>query len=280
MMHLKPLILKKCLDRVRESTPLVHCITNYVTVNDCANALLACGGSPIMSDEPDDVIDITSICGGLVLNIGTLNKRSIEAMRLAGGRASELDHPIVLDPVGAGASELRTATAGELLDTLDVRVVRGNMSEMKALAGAAATTRGVDANPDDAVTDANLAESAAFAKALAKQAGAVIAITGAIDIVADAERAFAVRNGSPLMGRITGAGCMLTCVVGAYAVANPEHTLEAALAAVAGMGLAGQMAASRMARIDGNASFRTYLLDALFNMDGDTLEHGARIEAV
>ena len=124
--------LKDAADAVRATTPLVHCITNYVTVNDCANALLAAGASPIMSDEPDDVVDITSICGGLDLNIGTLNHRSIEGMHAAGKRAAELGHAVVLDPVGAGASALRTATASGLLDELPIRIVRGNMSEVKA----------------------------------------------------------------------------------------------------------------------------------------------------
>ena len=273
-------VFGQALGNVRATTPLVHCITNYVTVNDCANALLACGGSPIMSDEPHDVADITTICGGLVLNIGTLNERTIEGMRVAGARASELGHPIVLDPVGAGASALRTQTAGELLDSCKVSVVRANMSEMKALAGAAAATRGVDVNPDDVVTDDNLAESADFACSLAAKTGAVIAITGAIDIVADAEHAYAIRNGVPVMGRITGAGCMLTCIVAAYVVANPDAPLEAAVAAIANEGLAGQIAAARMTPADGNGSFRTYLLDALYNMDSDALEQGALIEQV
>lgn len=275
---MQPFALKNALENVRAGAPLVHSITNYVTVNDCANALLAIGASPIMSDEPADVSDITSICGGLVLNIGTLNERSIAGMFAAGERAGELGHPIVLDPVGAGASALRTQTAGDLLDKLPVSVIRGNMSEVKALAGAAAATRGVDVNPDDAVTEGNLAASAAFARELAAKTGAIVAVTGAIDIVADAERAFAVRNGSPLMGRITGAGCMLTCLVAAFAVANPGARLEAVVAAVASMGLAGQVAQGRMGGMDGNASFRTYLIDALFRLDCKALEAGARVK--
>lgn len=271
--------LKTAADEVRGSTPLVHCITNYVTVNDCANALLAVGGSPIMSDEPADVADITSICGGLDLNIGTLNTRSIEGMRAAGARAAELGHAIVLDPVGAGASALRTATASELLDTLPVRIVRCNMSEAKALAGASARTRGVDVNPNDAVTDENLASSVAFARQFAEKAGCVVAITGAIDVVASAERAFAIRNGRAIMGKITGAGCMLSAVTCAYAVAHAD-ALEAAVAAVASMGLAGEVAAGRMGELDGNGSFRTYLLDALYNLTGEALVSGARIEEV
>ena len=147
-----------------------------------------------------------------------------------------------------------------------------------ALAGAAATTRGVDVNPDDAVTEDNLADSAAFAKALAAKTGAVVAITGAIDLVADSERAFAIRNGSPIMGKITGTGCMLTCVTAAYAVAKPDMMLEAVVAAVAGSGVAGEMAAARMQPVDGNASFRTYLLDAYFNINGEALEAVARVE--
>ena len=272
--------LATALENVRTSTPLVHCITNYVTVNDCANALLACGGSPIMSDEPEDVVDITTICGGLVLNIGTLNKQTIAGMRAAGKRASELGHLIVLDPVGAGASALRTATASEILDTMDVAVVRGNMSEIKAVAGASAATRGVDVNPDDVVTDENLAASAAFAKELAKKTGAIIAITGAIDIVANDERAFAIRNGNAIMGKITGAGCMLSCLVGAYSVANKENMLEGVVAAIAGEGLCGQIAAERMTEADGNGSFRTYLLDAMYNLDAATLADGALVQEV
>lgn len=272
--------LSAALRRVRQTTPLVHNITNYVTVNDCANVLLACGGSPIMSDEPLDVGDIQTICGGLVLNIGTLNERTIEGMKVAAAKASELGHPIVLDPVGAGASALRTETAGMLLDSYDVKVIRANMSEVKALAGAAAATRGVDVNPDDVVTEDNLQASTAFVRQMAAKTGAVMAVTGAIDIVADADRAFAIRNGSPIMGKITGAGCMLTCVVAAYAVANPDALLEGVVAAVANMGVAGEIAETRMQPVDGNASFRTYLIDALYNMNGQALEAVARVEEV
>lgn len=272
--------LKNAVETVRASVPLVHNITNYVTVNDCANALLACGGSPIMSDEPEDVVDIASICGALTLNIGTLNKSSIEAMFLAGARAAELGHPIVLDPVGAGASGLRTRTAAELLDKLPIAVIRGNMSEVKALAGGAATTRGVDVCPDDAVTSENLAESAAFAWDFAQQTGSVVAITGAIDIVAHGDEAYAVSNGSPVMGKITGAGCMLSCICAAYAAVNQASMLDATVAAVASMGLAGEIAEKRMGSRDGNGSFRTYLLDALYRMDGEALEAGAKIERI
>lgn len=277
---MKAYALKDAMQRVRTTTPLVHCITNYVTVNDCANALLACGASPIMSDEPLDVEDITSICSALVLNIGTLNANTIQGMRLAGAKATALGHPIVLDPVGAGASALRTETACELLDEYGVSVIRGNMSEVKALTGASASTRGVDVDPADMVTDENLEVSAAFAKTVAARTGCVVAITGAIDVVADGSRAFAIRNGSALMGKITGAGCMLSAITGAYAAANEGQLLEGVLAAVAGMGVAGQVAQARMTPACGNGSFRTYLLDALCTMDGDILEQKALVEEI
>lgn len=272
--------LKTVLDTLRATTPLVHNITNSVTINDCANAVLAIGGSPIMGEGAEDVAEITQICNALVLNIGTLHASSIEAMFAAGRSAAALGHPIVLDPVGAGASRIRTETAARILDELDVSIVRGNMSEIKALAGGAASTRGVDACADDAVTRENLAESAAFARAFAKSTGAVVAITGAIDIVASPERSVAIFNGSPLQGRITGAGCMLSSITGAFAVAAGEDVFAGAVAAVASMGLAGQVAQGRMGALDGNGSFRTYLLDALFNLDGEALAAGALIEEV
>ena len=272
-------IAASALDAVRSQHPLVHCITNYVTVNDCANALLALDASPIMSDEAADVDDITSICNALVLHIGTLNEATIAGMRAAADRASTLDHPIVLDPVGAGASKLRTKTASQLLDRYGVTILRGNMSEIKALAGTAASTRGVDVNPADVTTDDNLAESAAFARDLARQTQVVVAITGTIDVVADANHAFAVRNGSALQGRITGAGCMLSALTGAFA-ASADTPLQAALGAVVSMGVAGELAASRMQEGDGNGSFRTYLLDALFNLSNAQLHSFARVEEV
>ena len=144
------------LENVRKVGPLVHNITNYVTVNDVANVLLACGGSPIMSDEPEDVAEITSLCGGLNINIGTLNKRSIEGMFKAGEKANELGHPVLLDPVGAGASSLRTNTALALMEKLKLDVIRGNISEIKTLALGSGTTKGVDADAADTVTEENL----------------------------------------------------------------------------------------------------------------------------
>ena len=266
------------LDNVRTTTPLVHNITNYVTVHDVANILLACGGSPIMTDEPDDVEDITSICGGLNINIGTLNKRSIEAMFIAGRKAASLGHAMLLDPVGAGASRLRTETAKRLIADFRFTTIRGNISEILALASGGSSTRGVDASLADAVTEANLQAKADFAKAFAAETGSVIAITGAIDLVADATRCYAVRNGTPRMASITGSGCQLSGMMTAFLVANRESPLGAALAAVCAMGLAGEIAESRMQPGDGNSTYSDRIIDAISLMDGATLERGAKYE--
>lgn len=271
-------MLAECLDAVRERAPLVHCITNYVTVNDVANILLACGGSPIMADEPDDAEEITAICGGLTINIGTLNHRTIEAMHRAGRKARDLGHTLLLDPVGAGASRLRTGTAVSLMEELHFDVIRGNVSELKALALGSTTTQGVDANAADAVREENLEEMISFTKSYAASTGAIIAITGAIDLVADSCSCFVIRNGRPEMGRITGTGCQLSAMMNAYVTANPDRKLEAAAAATVLMGLSGEIGWDRMQPGDGNSTYRNRIIDAVFNMDGKTLEEGAKIE--
>ena len=263
---------------VKQKSPLVHNITNYVTVNDCANMLLACGGSPIMADEPEDAVEITAICGGLNINIGTLNRRTIPAMFAAGKRANELGHPVVLDPVGAGASTLRTETALGLLKEVTFTVIRGNISEIKTLALGSGTTRGVDADVADSVTEENLDGAVAFARDFARRTGAVIAITGAIDIVTDGARAFCIRNGRPEMSAITGTGCQLSALAAAFVTANPDHPLEAAAAALCAMGLCGETAYGRMSELDGNSSYRNYIIDAMYRLTPAALEKGAKYE--
>lgn len=263
---------------VRKNVPLVHNITNYVTVNDVANVLLACGGSPIMSDEPDDVADITSICGGLNINIGTLNKNSIEAMFIAGKRANELDHVVLLDPVGAGASALRTNTALKLIDEVKFDVIRGNVSEIKTLVLGSGTTKGVDADAADAVTDNNLDAMVKFVKEIAEKFNTIIAITGAIDLVADKDKCYIIRNGRPEMGKITGTGCQLSGMIPAYVVANKDNKLEAVAAAVCTMGVAGEIAFEKMLPGDGNSTYRNRIIDAIYNMDDETLAKYAKYE--
>ena len=268
----------ECFENVRSTCPLIHNITNYVTVNDCANMVLACGASPIMADDAAEVEDITTICGGLNINIGTLNSRTITSMLLAGKKANLLGHLVVLDPVGAGASQLRTDTANRLLREVKFTVIRGNISEVKTLASGAGTTKGVDADVADKVTEENLDSAVAFAKAFAARTGAVVAITGAIDIVADAHKAYCIRNGHPMMSSITGTGCQLSALTAAFVTANPDQPLEAAAAAVCAMGLAGEIAHSRLSPLDGNSTYRNYIIDAIYNMTPAQLEEGATYE--
>ena len=271
-------VLKTMLENVRAKTPLVHNITNYVTVNDVANVLLAAGGSPIMSDDADDVEDITSICGGLNINIGTLNKNTIPSMFLAGKKANELGHIVLLDPVGAGASRLRTDTANRLMQEIRFDAVRGNISEIKTLCTGSGSTKGVDADAVDAVTEANLDDGVQLVKTFAAQTGCIVAVTGAIDLVSDGARCWCIRNGRAEMSRITGTGCQLSALMTAFLVANPDRKLDAAAAAVCMMGLAGEIGWANMQPGDGNSTYRNRIIDAIFNMTGDALEKGAKYE--
>lgn len=270
--------LAQALTRVRGKSPLVHCITNYVTANDCANVLLACGASPIMADDPGEAEEITSLAAGLVLNLGTLDQRKFSAMLLSGKRANALGISVVLDPVGAGASSLRTESALRLLQEVRFSVIRGNMSEIRTLALGAGHTYGVDAGAADRVTEQSLPEAVAFVKSFSAKTGAIAAVTGGIDLVADGGCALVIRGGHPMMGRITGAGCMLSALTGAFAAANRDDFLTAAAAAVCAMDLCGEKAAARVTPPDGSGSFRTYLLDAVYNLTPEELERGANYE--
>ena len=271
-------MLGTCLDQVRRSAPLIHNITNYVTVNDVANLLLACGASPIMADGIQDVEDIASLCSGLNLNLGTLHLETIPAMSAAGKRANALGHPVVLDPVGAGASRARTQAALQLLEELDITVLRGNISEVKALMVHSGTTRGVDASGADAITSDNLEAAIQLAKTAALRFGVIAAVTSALDLVTDGTACYVICNGRPEMGRITGTGCQLSGMTAAFLAANPDRPLEAAAAAVAAMGLAGEIGWSHMASADGNATYRNRIIDAVYHMDGAILDKGARYE--
>lgn len=267
---------QKRMEQVAVRSPLIHCITNYVTVNDCANILLACGGSPIMADDAGEVEEITSLCDGLVLNIGTLNQRTVTSMELAGKRANQLGHPVVLDPVGAGASALRTRTALELVKKLRLAVIRGNLSEIKTLWNGSGETKGVDVAQTD---DDSLPERIRLAQGLSQRTGAVVAITGAVDVVANGQQGYFIRNGHPQMAKITGSGCMLSAMTAAYCAASPDNLLEATACAVAVMGYSGQLAWNRVEEQGaGTGSMRTYLIDAVSRMDWNLLKGGIQIE--
>lgn len=267
-------MFEEIITNVKKTTPLVQSITNYVTVNDCANALLACGGTPIMADDINEVEEIVEISTAIALNIGSMGGQ-IQSMFVAGRAANRLNKPIVFDPVGAGASSLRTNTTLQMIDEINFTVIRGNVSEINTIAKGSGTTRGVDANVADEVTEKNLDEAIALYKNIAKKTGAVIAVSGAIDIVADANSAYVIRNGHPKMSKVTGTGCMLTVIIAAYCGANPTEPLKATAAAVCMMGRCGEIAFEKS---EGTASFRTSLIDAMSNMTAVKLTSGAKFE--
>lgn len=365
--------LSAFLSLLRDSAPLVHCITNRVTMNDCANILLAAGARPIMADDPDECAEITSISRGLCINIGTLDKTKIPGMLASGRAANELGLPILLDPVGVGASRLRTETALKIISELSLTAIRMNRSELMSLAASLDET-GVTAdnitareNPErkctvrcggvDSVGDTDDIDKVAnLSLWLSQKVGAVVIVTGAVDVVADTAcgRVLLIRNGDSRMRKVTGCGCMLSAICTAFlAAANDEvrfsanepaepaanesagfasnelvkfasnesaksvsnepvksaenesaksasnepvksvvnesansvsHPAEkstarlyAAAAAVTAMGISGELAASRMGELDGSASLRTYLIDAIYNLSVEQLERFARV---
>ncbi len=268
-------MFEKVIQNVILKAPLVHLITNYVTVNDCANVVLAAGGSPIMADAFSEVLDIVAICKSLVINIGTLNERTIKSMLIAGKHANELKHPVILDPVGAGASKLRNDCISKLLKEVKFSVIRGNISEIRAVAFRSGQTKGVDANEIDLITDQNINTTIDFAKNLSKKTGAIVAISGAIDVVANSDKAYIIKNGHPVMTKISGCGCMLTALIGAYCGANYENLLEATAASVLIFALCGEQAHKSDI---GTYSFRTSLVDNLSKIHEKSLNGGLEIE--
>lgn len=273
-------MFSEIINNVRKNTPLVHNITNYVTVNDCANILLACGGSPIMADDIEEVEEIVSISSALVINIGTLNSRTVESMIKAGKKANELNIPVILDPVGVGASKLRTNTAFKLLDEVKFSVVRGNMSEIKALSKSNVNeSRGVDANVADSINDENLVETVKYINSLSHKLSMVVAVTGAIDIVVDGKKAYVIRNGHPMMSKISGTGCMLSSTIGAYCGANKDNFIDATAAAVCAMGLCGELAYEKIKKYDeGSSSLKSHLIDFMSKIDDTMMKEGAKFE--
>lgn len=272
-------MFEQILQRVRQHKPLVHCITNYITTNDCANIVLACGASPTMAEAEQETAEIASVAGALDINIGNLNTMTVAAMHKAMEAANQYNVPIVLDPVGAGASSYRMATLREFFAHYHFSVVRGNVSELLAVGGVASNTKGVDAGAADAVTEENLEERVAFFKQLSKKLGAVVSVSGAIDIIASPERAYICRNGHPMMSRVTGTGCMLSALTAAYCAANHDAILEAAAAATIAMGVAGDIAYEKtMEAGQGTGSYRVYLMDAISLMDADILNGGMNVE--
>lgn len=254
------------LKKIRETRPLVHNITNYVVMNFTANLLLAAGASPVMAHAENEVEEMVSFAKALVLNIGTLDDAWIASMLKAGQRATALGVPIILDPVGAGATKLRTEAAKRILAETQVALVRGNASEILALGGAAAKTHGVDsADSVDAAAER--------AVVLARELGVPVAITGAVDFITDGKRVVRVANGHPLMGCVTGTGCGATAIIGAFAGVDPDP-VSAAATALAYYGLAGEYAADGAA---GPGSFMIRFIDALHALTLEEVAHGCKI---
>lgn len=271
--------LEEIMRNVAVKAPLVHFITNYVTVNDCANMCLAYNGSPVMSDDIDEVEDIVSLCSALLINIGTLNNRTTHSMLTAGRRANCLDRPVIFDPVGAGSSALRNKTVRLFLRELEFSVIKGNISEIKNLFGGFRDTKGVDAAQADLVTDRNLDESIRFARELSMMSGAVIVITGPLDIISTSLKTYVCRNGCPLMSRVTGTGCMLGGVIAGFVGANPGNVLAATAAAVAAMGVCGELAYQNMEQQHaGSSTFRGLLIDSMSRLDAQMLRKHIRLE--
>jgi len=267
----------EALRLTRAANPLIHTITNFVTVNDCANIILAAGGSPTMAHDPREVEEIAAVSQAVVLNMGAIE--DLDAMILAGREAGRRGIPVVLDPVAAGASRLRRESCVKLLEQVPLTIVRGNASEIKALAVGSSSTRGVDAGGADIITEKTLPAAVQMAGDLSRRLNAVIAISGVIDVVALDGRAVWLRNGCAEMSRITGSGCMLTALLGAVAGANRGRPFEAAVAAVGMMGFAGELAQQRMRELGGGtATFRACLIDAVSMMTPDQLKGGLQIE--
>jgi hydroxyethylthiazole kinase len=256
------------LRRLRESKPLVHQVTNYVVMNETANATLALGALPVMAHAREEVEEMVALAGALVLNIGTLSEHWVEAMLAAGRAASARGTPIVLDPVGAGATRYRTETAQRLLRELGVTVVRGNPGEVATLVGAEAEVRGVE-------SIAGGGDPAELARTAAQRLGVVASVTGPIDFVSDGERVLAVANGHELLAAVSGTGCMSTAITGCFLAVKAGEPLAAAAEALAAFGVAAEDAASE-AR--GPGTFHAALYDALAALDPDTLDERANID--
>ena len=254
------------LQKVRENAPLVHNITNYVVMNSTANALLSMGASPVMAHAVEEVEEMASIASALVLNIGTLSEKWIEAMFKAGKKAKQKGVPVLLDPVGAGATTLRTDTAKKIIDDVRPDIIRGNASEILALLKADAKTKGVDssASSDDAVE---------IAKELANTKNCVVSISGKTDYVTDGKSVVAVANGDPMMSKITGTGCTATALTAAFAGVNDNH-MEASVNAMVVMGVAGEMARQNA---DAPGTFQVKFLDALYQINEADIKGKIRI---
>lgn len=269
--------IEKLMQHVKEKEPLVQCITNFVTVNDCANILLSIGATPTMAMDCREVEEAVAKVSALVCNMGAIEH--LESMLLAGKEANRLHIPVVLDPVGAGGTTLRQEAASLLIQEVQFAAIRGNASEIKAIAGIHSRGRGVDAAKEDIISENSLQKDIEIFEELAKRIHTVVAVSGPIDVITNGEQTMLIRNGCPTMARITGSGCMLTTLMGAFCGANEEQIFEAAALAVAVMGIAGELAEEkRIQNKTGNATFRNALIDAIFNITAEQIKEKINYE--
>ena len=268
--------VSEIIQKLRDECPLTHCITNYVTINDCANAVLAIGGSPAMADTSPEIAEFVQIAGATIVNIGTLFEDQIKSMEIAAEETKKTNTPFVLDPVAVGVSQIRNEATKNIIDKSDVSIIRGNISEIKTVAKfydvteESTKSKGVDAADSDIITRDNIAKNVELAKNLAKKLNTVIDISGELDIISDGENSYVIDNGDAMMPKITGSGCILTCILGAFAaVSNP---LEAAIIGSLSLAIAGELAAKTTKdNNQGTGSFRAYLIDELYKMDKETI---------
>lgn len=275
------------LSEVRRQRPLIHCITNYVTAGDVANVILAVGASPVMADGLREVEDITRLSRALVLNIGTLKEEAVDSMLAAGKLAARLGHPVIFDPVGAGASAFRTETALRILKEVNCTVIRGNASEIRTLARSLAGrengqvhSRGVDADEREKVTDENREQAFRMLRFLSRETGAAVLMTGEKDLIADGDRICLMENGHAMMAGITGTGCMMDGILASLmAVSSEGERFYAAAYAAAVHGICGELAYGRVAAADGGTgSFRMYFIDAFSRIEDGQVREGVRYE--
>ncbi len=264
----------KAIEILRNKAPIIHCMTNAVSINDCANILLACGASPIMADSIEDAEDICSIADALVLNLGMLNPMKAEAMLLAGKTANKKNIPIVLDPVGIGASTFRQKWANKLLAELKISLIRGNTSEISFLASGKRGTRGVDSD----ITEEKTGSQIEKVQECAEKYSCIAAASGKTDILSDGKKIILIHNGCDEMRLVTGAGCMLSVLSAAHLAANKENTFFAAAAAFTQMGIAGEIAQKNLKENEGSASFRIRMIDAICHIDDEMMRKGANYE--
>lgn len=277
--------IDKTLKNIREKNALTHCITNSVTINDCANAVLAIGGSPFMAEDAEELEEVVTIADVLVINIGKLSKNQIESMNISSETANKTNTPIILDPVGVGVTELRNNTTMNLIENYDITAIRGNISEIKAIAKLSGvldesnTAKGVDVNADDIITEENLEANGKLISTLASKLNTVILASGPIDILTDGETTVAIDNGDDMMPLITGSGCMLSSIVGSCI--GGSNPFDGTLVAILAMNIAGEMARAKVDEKDeGTGSFRAYLIDYLYKTDSETLINKANIRII